>query len=332
MSRVPRNAPCPCGSGKKYKKCCLPRDEVSPPEPPERITHGTRRSFATSRERTPERLPEAHAWPVDRVYVPIPDVWCATGMGTVAVVRRRPDGRIAYGAFLLNLSEHGITGAFGKTDPRPAAEESFLDDMRDMIPPMQEGSLEDASAFVYGAMALADSQDAGFPPDEIGPYLDLLPPPPGAAQQWLDGLIGRGGRTPAGLVRIVADLPSDVDIPDGQEIAVATEMEFRLPEASASLARAPAKFPPISDGDGTARFHHTPVPTGTPSKHGTPGKVQGEVRICGDHVVAIALTLSMAARLIADLREWLGPGISLTAVRWGNSVTRRCETALIDRG
>jgi hypothetical protein len=26
-NRVGRNDPCPCGSGKKYKKCCLPRDE-----------------------------------------------------------------------------------------------------------------------------------------------------------------------------------------------------------------------------------------------------------------------------------------------------------------
>jgi len=23
-----RNDPCPCGSGKKYKKCCLARDEA----------------------------------------------------------------------------------------------------------------------------------------------------------------------------------------------------------------------------------------------------------------------------------------------------------------
>lgn len=28
MSGPGRNAPCPCGSGKKYKKCCLPKDEV----------------------------------------------------------------------------------------------------------------------------------------------------------------------------------------------------------------------------------------------------------------------------------------------------------------
>jgi SEC-C motif len=24
--KIGRNEPCPCGSGKKYKKCCLPRD------------------------------------------------------------------------------------------------------------------------------------------------------------------------------------------------------------------------------------------------------------------------------------------------------------------
>lgn len=29
--RVGRNDPCPCGSGKKYKKCCLGRDQASPP-------------------------------------------------------------------------------------------------------------------------------------------------------------------------------------------------------------------------------------------------------------------------------------------------------------
>lgn len=31
MSKPGRNDPCPCGSGKKYKKCCLPRDEAARP-------------------------------------------------------------------------------------------------------------------------------------------------------------------------------------------------------------------------------------------------------------------------------------------------------------
>lgn len=25
--KIGRNDPCPCGSGKKYKKCCLPKDK-----------------------------------------------------------------------------------------------------------------------------------------------------------------------------------------------------------------------------------------------------------------------------------------------------------------
>jgi tetratricopeptide (TPR) repeat protein len=37
MGKIGRNAPCPCGSGKKYKKCCLALEEgtpsTAPPEP-----------------------------------------------------------------------------------------------------------------------------------------------------------------------------------------------------------------------------------------------------------------------------------------------------------
>jgi hypothetical protein len=32
-TRIGRNEPCPCGSGKKYKKCCLAKDESRPNEP-----------------------------------------------------------------------------------------------------------------------------------------------------------------------------------------------------------------------------------------------------------------------------------------------------------
>jgi len=28
-TKISRNAPCPCGSGKKYKKCCLEKDEAA---------------------------------------------------------------------------------------------------------------------------------------------------------------------------------------------------------------------------------------------------------------------------------------------------------------
>jgi len=29
MAKIGRNDPCPCGSGQKYKRCCLPRDEAT---------------------------------------------------------------------------------------------------------------------------------------------------------------------------------------------------------------------------------------------------------------------------------------------------------------
>ena len=33
MAKIGRNAPCPCGSGRKYKKCCLLRSDVKTPSP-----------------------------------------------------------------------------------------------------------------------------------------------------------------------------------------------------------------------------------------------------------------------------------------------------------
>ncbi len=29
MPKTGRNEPCPCGSGKKYKRCCLPKDQAA---------------------------------------------------------------------------------------------------------------------------------------------------------------------------------------------------------------------------------------------------------------------------------------------------------------
>ena len=33
MTKIGRNAPCPCGSGKKYKHCCWLRERAAPPVP-----------------------------------------------------------------------------------------------------------------------------------------------------------------------------------------------------------------------------------------------------------------------------------------------------------
>ena len=136
MSLASRNAPCPCGSGIKHKKCCLRRAEERRLVSSERIIYGPARGFITNQEDGTGRLPDASAWPVERIYFPVPDVWRAAGMGTAAIMRRRSDGRLACGAFLLKLSEHGISGAFGHEDAA-ASERDFLVDLRDMIPPME---------------------------------------------------------------------------------------------------------------------------------------------------------------------------------------------------
>ena len=34
MTKIGRNQPCPCGSGKKHKHCCLRADQVAQPTPP----------------------------------------------------------------------------------------------------------------------------------------------------------------------------------------------------------------------------------------------------------------------------------------------------------
>jgi len=36
MATISKNAPCPCGSGKKYKLCCQAKDEAAAPPPPSR--------------------------------------------------------------------------------------------------------------------------------------------------------------------------------------------------------------------------------------------------------------------------------------------------------
>lgn len=66
--RVGRNEPCPCGSGKKYKKCCIAKDE-------ERLQHSspvsglTLEEYRQNQERylTRERLTEMHPYELARL-------------------------------------------------------------------------------------------------------------------------------------------------------------------------------------------------------------------------------------------------------------------------
>jgi tetratricopeptide (TPR) repeat protein len=47
MAKIGRNDPCPCGSGKKYKQCCLAKDEVAA-----RAAHAAQQAVLPPRQTT----------------------------------------------------------------------------------------------------------------------------------------------------------------------------------------------------------------------------------------------------------------------------------------
>jgi tetratricopeptide (TPR) repeat protein len=53
MAKIGRNDRCPCGSGKKYKQCCLTKDEAA-----ERAVREQRRAATTTQ--APDHLPPHH--------------------------------------------------------------------------------------------------------------------------------------------------------------------------------------------------------------------------------------------------------------------------------
>jgi Tfp pilus assembly protein PilF len=55
MSKIGRNDPCPCGSGRKYKRCCLPQQEAAAAE----------RAAAAAAQAAAQRLPPGWAWEDD---------------------------------------------------------------------------------------------------------------------------------------------------------------------------------------------------------------------------------------------------------------------------
>jgi hypothetical protein len=57
--KIGRNDPCPCGSGKKYKHCCLRRDEQRRAQPPQRTLESIRSMAETLVRHSPEQAAEA---------------------------------------------------------------------------------------------------------------------------------------------------------------------------------------------------------------------------------------------------------------------------------
>src|ERR1700728_2138566 len=63
---------------------------------------------AESRESLPLAMGDVRSWPIVHAYVPIPDVFRATGFGSAGIIRARPDGKWISAYFAIGLLDEGI--------------------------------------------------------------------------------------------------------------------------------------------------------------------------------------------------------------------------------
>jgi SEC-C motif len=94
-----RNDPCPCGSGKKYKKCCLPKERDQ--------AHG---DSAWSHAGKIHRIQHADDYPVEACYLNAD--WKEQGLARIVVTRSQENGQIMVAAFLVDTFCLGVKNAF----------------------------------------------------------------------------------------------------------------------------------------------------------------------------------------------------------------------------
>jgi hypothetical protein len=272
------------------------------------------------------------SWPVVRSFVPRQEVWNVCGFGNAGLVREQPGGLLSLTMFELSLIDGGIHTAFTKGDLTPENLGALLEIIALQAPPWQDGPLELASRFVWGAYALSLQEGVAWSGD-VERYLESLPQPGGGPKQWLEGLLGAGGLTPPGLVKIVQENKISDDIPDGKETMVITAMRYsvRQPEQFIrALRRENPEFIPDSEEDGRFLFSWTRE---YPEDHTSPAakmggrQVLGSITIEKNAMLAETRTLSWAGRLMTRLCELAGDNIAFEDVRWtaGQDLLNACR-------
>ena len=94
-----RNDPCPCGSGKKYKKCCLPKER-----------NQQAGDSPWSHAGKIHRLRHADDYPVEACYLNAD--WKEQGLARIVVTRSQENGKIMVAAFLVDTFCLGVKNAF----------------------------------------------------------------------------------------------------------------------------------------------------------------------------------------------------------------------------
>jgi hypothetical protein len=266
--------------------------------------------------------PEVRSWPIVRAYVPVRDAWQATGFGTAGVIREQPDGRWATAFFWISLLDEGLVNLFGKDDTTAEECDTFLKSLDPLMPPTEEGPVELAAQYIWGAYALGQKKGFLWPPGLADRYFSMVPKPLGSSSQWLNRLIGSGGLTPPGLLKVIRENPVPEDIPEDQEIAIFTRMTFQLENVEAVIEQLRKRQPDFSylghEGD-IELFDWTRE---YPKNHWSPLKrlggrqILGSVRVGPDQLIAEVKALSMGARLVGNLKGMFGEQMRLKETTW----------------
>jgi hypothetical protein len=144
-----RNDPCPCGSGKKYKKCCLPKERDQ--------AHG---DSAWSHAGKIHRIRHADDYPIEACYLNAN--WKDQGLARIVVTRSQENGKIMVGAFLVDTFCLGVKNAFCNEGlGRGRIEDQLLPGYYQNGEPTRVG-INYIKEIIYGAVEYARS--LGFDP------------------------------------------------------------------------------------------------------------------------------------------------------------------------
>lgn len=116
--RLARNAPCPCGSGRRVKGCCGPVLDGGPAASPEALMRSRYVAYAvgavdhlmrTTAPDSPHFEPDARAWRADLVE------YCRrVSFDGLDVLAAKEDGDVGQVRFFARLSVDGADASFGE--------------------------------------------------------------------------------------------------------------------------------------------------------------------------------------------------------------------------
>lgn len=150
MEDAGRNDPCPCGSGRKYKKCCLLKEEASRSPWQEAWAYAEKKALIKS----------SGDFPVDQCL--INPGWEEMGQARITVTRQQENGHLILGVYLVDTFCLGVKNAFCNAEMTTEQIQEELLPRQYFDHPPDDISLAYARAVIFGAIEYA--KDLGFEP------------------------------------------------------------------------------------------------------------------------------------------------------------------------